>query len=194
MTTELYTRLMKLHALATKGIGGEAMNAKHLFEAMLSQNGISLQEFEQHGKTKAEFSLPMTSDHVLVKLFYQIVAATECKGSIYDDEYISLICKYVGAETRRDMRAYLKTKKGTADVRGTAEQVEDFKLQWEIYSAAAMEEIQTTIIAFIHANRIFPPKSDDNDDTPRPPLTDLQKKALQRAWEMEALPLRKRIG
>ena len=191
--SQLYTRLCKIHQLSIKGIGGEADNARQLLAELLQHNGLTIADFEAQGEEKVDYELVMGREDVLFKLFVQVASALRIVVHCYDDETAKKVMKVTDKHLKAAMRSHLKTMIGKCVLKGTASQIEEFKLQWEIYSEACMDEIKTTVIAFIHANRIFPP-DDGSEKGERQPLTDIQKKALMRAMEMESVQIRRRLN
>lgn len=191
--SQLYTRLCKIHQLSIKGIGGEADNARQLLNDLLERNGLTMADFEAQGEETVRYEMEMNKEHVLFKLIIQITASLGIDLYFYDKELAKSVLKQTEPHLKSAMRTHLKEMLGKCVLKGTASQIEEFKLQWEIYREACMEEIKTTVIAFIHANRIFPP-DDGSDNRERPPLTEIQKKALMRAMEMESVQIRRRLN
>lgn len=191
--SQLYTRLCKIHQLSIKGVGGEADNARQLLADLLERNGLTMADFEAQGEEKIDYAVKIDKENVLFKLFYQIAHSVGLNIRVYDKPTIDKVVAQSPRDQRKFIRAHFYKMIGSCELCGTASQIEEFKLQWEIYSEACMEEIKTTVIAFIHANSIFPP-DDGSDKGERPPLTDIQKRALMRAMEMESVQIRRRLN
>jgi len=173
MNEELYKILVKIKALADRGVGGEAENAKRFFDDILQQNGFTIRDFESFGQTESRFSrmvIPMSYEDML---FTQVAAHLEL--SVYE------------------LRKERKSSKGyTQIVRGKAEQIARFEMLYNIYVDAMKEEMEVTYTAFIARNRIYAPRKEGVPLDDRE-MTAIERKAVMRAMDMEKVNVQKRL-
>jgi hypothetical protein len=70
----LKTRLLKLRALADRGVGGEAENAKRMLDAALKKNGVSIEELDDDRRDLHGFSFrDPTERSLLVQIMYSVL-------------------------------------------------------------------------------------------------------------------------
>lgn len=177
MDKAIFSKLSKIKALADRGEGGEKENARQMFEQLLASNGYTIQDFEAECDVLTSYELIVKKDDVtMFRLFVQIVHSMGLGWYGYTHHL------------RGD-------RKHTQIVKGTAAQIEDFKLKWEVYTEALKEELEATVLAFYYANNIFPPKKDSPDVVQKKPseMSAAEKKAIKRMMDMEAVNVRKRL-
>jgi len=194
MNEELYKRLAKIKMLADRGVGGEAENAREIFASLLAANGLSQGDFDAQGEKEISAEFEVNGKHPFWRLFIQIASSLELAIYHYTEEGIKKAMRGCSPDIRREVKKTFEAKLKLTELKGAASKIEDFRLQWEIYCEALKEEQEATYLAFIQANRIFPPKKDNSEPQERKPLTAIQKKALARAMEMEKVNIRKRLN
>jgi len=86
----------------------------------------------------------------------------------------------------------LKNRRNITGVTTTISRNNDIELMYSVYKRKLNEEIDITLRAFVQSNNIFPP-SDDGKTFEDRELTDVEKKALSRAKEIDKTNIRKQL-
>ncbi len=136
MDEKTMQRIKKLQALAERGVGGEKDTAEKMLRRMLKKNGIqSLDELESE---KYEYVLFPYNGMYEMKLLKQ--------------------CIYK-VRTAAGDRTYYRTKgkRQKLGIYCTKAQKIEIQMEFEFYRKVFYEELDDFIVAFINAQKIFPP-------------------------------------
>lgn len=136
MDEKTVERIKKLQALAERGVGGEKVTAEKMLQKMLEKNGIrSLDELQSE---ECEYTLFPYKGKYEEKLLRQ--------------------CIYKVLTAAGD-RAYYRTKgkRQKLGIYCTRAQKIEIQMEFEFYRNAFYEELDIFIVAFINAQKIFPP-------------------------------------
>ena len=128
-------RIMKLVALAKKGVGGERVNAQSMLNKLLKQHNISLEELDNESQPLELFEFYYNGEFEL-RLLFQVMSQVLATSDI---EYF------------RTPRARTKIK-----VEMTKAQKIEVDTAFEVYSKGLVKELDRCLNAFIQKNAIFP--------------------------------------
>lgn len=142
----------KISALASAGRGGEKRNAQVLLERFLSRTGLTLADIEDTHKIRLSLSYRTKLER---QLLYQIIVA---------------------ASDNDAWETWFNARKKRITVVVELYAAMKIERQYSIYRKAFNKELNKTLIAFIHANHIFPlsGKSVDTKEIPPEELEELQ--------------------
>ena len=166
----IQNKIWKLKALADRGEGGEAENAKELLLSLLHNYNLTLLDLAQEPKVRHEI---IWDSLIQKKLIVQICAMLEMDHWGY-------------AHNKRGARAK------TIILEDSATKIELFKLNYEALYEDLQASIDAAYLAFIHVNQIFPPKK-EGAQQPQKPLTEIEKKAIGMMGIMKKLEIQKRL-
>lgn len=164
------SKLRKLLALATNGVGGERDNAQAKLDQLLKENGLTIAN--------------LLDEHTDLVWF-------KWKRVPFGRELLNQVAGSVVGRERTFWRT--RDKRQVLGVEVTPEERLEIELRYEIYVESLKKELKTAYSAFVHVNEIFPPESDD--DGPSEPLSeeDLER-LLHFMGGMEKTPVHKQIG
>lgn len=156
MDTKYIDLAKKLKALAERGEGGEMENAKTMLESIMRKYNITIDDITSEEKAIVWFKVNVR----LKKLFNQVAYSIMGKG--YGSWNRKLKRSLVGIECTRLQEAEIRNK-------------------FDFYSRAYKEELDAFLLAFVHANKLFP---DDPDVINKRKLTPKEKARLLKALQM----------
>lgn len=148
----------KLHALAERGVGGEAMNAGTALKRLLKKHGITMEE--------------VASDHVRDRVF-----------NFKNVEHLRFVNQVIASVLGRVDVYRWKGKKVLVVACTTAQHLEIYE-KVEHYWALWLEEVDVFHSAFIQANKLYTKRNPKESDGPDEPLTSDQLEHLRRVREM----------
>ena len=136
MDEKTILRMRKLQALAERGVGGEKDTAEKMLQKMLEKNGI--QSLDELQSEKYEYVLFPYNGKYEKKLLKQ--------------------CIYKVLTVAGD-RTYYRTKgkRQKLGIYCTKAQKIEIQMEFDFYRKAFYEELDIFIVAFINAQKIFPP-------------------------------------
>lgn len=129
----------KLHALAERGIGGEAHNAEALLERLLKKHSITIEELNNERRSRRQFDFKTKEQR---QFLLQVVG--------------SVIGKHTSYYVRKGVRGKL-----SIDL-NTVEHIEVL-LRYEHYWNLWLEELDLFYNAFIQANKLYAKPGTDRD-------------------------------
>lgn len=143
----LKERLLKLYALAQRGVGGEKENAEKILKQLLLENGMSIEDLERSENTKRERGFVCKDDAHYTVLIHII-------GKVINQTHI------VGYRSRRTKKYYVEL---------TDREYITVSMLWDIYGKAFLwqkkelkkkhrEEAKNLIIAFVLKYNLLPEK------------------------------------
>lgn len=124
--------LKKLHALSTRGVGGEKENAQAMLDGLLKKLGMTEDDLDEEIAMKLEFKLKGRNEKLLMQCMASVVGKDANIWKPRPEKSIYLECT---------MAQYLEI---TAKI--------------NFYQAAFDRELKIFTSAFIQANRIFSPE------------------------------------
>ncbi len=156
MTAEDRLRLVKLLALAERGVGGEAANARRILESALVRLGLTIDDLG--GAERSDCSWCYKGAHEK-KLLGQIIATAM--------GYDVTIHRYIRG-----------SRLGACC---TPEERVRIEILWTAHRRQLRKEMELMLSAYIHAQGLFP-----KDASPRnaEDLTDEEARRLERMWKM----------
>jgi len=140
---KLLAKIQKIQALAERGVGGEKDNAARMLAKLLQKHGLTLDDLGEEKRTVRWFPARDLMERRLACQILAKVCATQ-KISAYTSKKRR---KHIGVEV-------------------TPAEAIEFEIHYLTLRRALKEHLQTSFSAFIQANRLFGPSSDD--DTPAP--------------------------
>lgn len=161
MDEKLKARIVKLQALAERGIGGEKATAQKKLSELLEKNGIeSLEELQQDKEDYYLFSYNGKAQQKLLRqCMYKVLGFERwTKGGIYRSK-----------GTRQKIGIYCTL----------AEKIE-IELEFEFYRNLFDKELEDFLLAFISAQDIYP------KDAPKANLQEYTPEELKRLDKMVA--------
>lgn len=140
-------RLLKLYALAQRGVGGEKQNAEKILNRLLLENGMSIEDLERTENTKRERGFVCKDDAHYTVLIHII-------GKVINQTHI------VGYKSRRTKKYYVEL---------TDQDYITVSMLWDIYGKAFLqqkkelkkkhrEEAKNLTIAFVLKYNLLPEK------------------------------------
>lgn len=143
----LKERLLKLYALAQRGVGGEKENAEKILNRLLLENGMSIEDLERSENTKRERDFVCKDDAHYTVLIHII-------GKVINQTHI------VGYKSRRTKKYYVEL---------TDREYITVSMLWDIYGKAFLrqkkelkkkhrEEAKNLTIAFVLRYNLLPEK------------------------------------
>ena len=145
MDEKTIQRIKKLQALAERGVGGEKETAEKMLQRMLEKNGIqSLDELQSEEYEYVLFSYNGKHEKkLLMQCIYKVLTA---------------------AGDRTHYRT--KGKRQKLGIYCTKAQKIEIQMEFDFYRKVFYEELDDFVVAFINAQKIFPPdapvESSDN--------------------------------
>ena len=156
MNTEAKSRLVKLLALAQRGIGGEAVNARKMLESAMTRAGLTLDDLADGKRSDQAWSFCGSTERKLLGQILWTVLGND-----------RTVFKYRGG------------RRLGAEV--TPEERVRIDMLWSAHRRSLRKEIDLLFRAYIHAQRLFPkdaPKAEDRE------LTEDEQRRLERMAAM----------
>lgn len=138
-------RLIKLLALAERGVGGEKLNAQRMLDNSLKKYGMTLED--------------LTGDQAREERKFRYG-----KKSFGRKLMLQCIASVVGA----NRPIYRYRRSSVMEVEATASEALEIELKFEVYRRALEEQISLTFDAFIQANRVFPERDSEGEADDKP--------------------------
>jgi hypothetical protein len=131
MNDTLRMKLMKLLALAERGVGGEAVNARALLESALKKHGIALDDLTDGQRKMQRFTFKgLHEERILIQIMVTVCGS---KTKVYG---------------RKGARALFAEM--------TQEQVVETEMLWAAHRTQFKKEMDILISAYIHKQNLFP--------------------------------------
>jgi len=156
MNTEAKSRLVKLLALAQRGIGGEAVNARKMLESALQRTGLTVDDLDDGKRSDQAWNFRGALER---KLLGQILWTVLGNGGV--------------------VYKYRRGSKLGGEV--TPEERVRIDLLWSAHRRALRKEVDLLFSAYIHAQRLFPKDAPEAEDRE---LTEDEQKRLERMAAM----------
>ena len=160
-------KILKLYALAERGVGGEAVNARRLLEQWLNRYGIRLADILAEENEKQ---------------WYEIKGANQ-------EHYRKLLFNCYAKVTNRTEVTYKKTPRGKKRIwlELTAYQYAELSAMFEWHKARLDKEMKRlkdeATSAFIQKHNLFPETDNENDENIAP-LTPAEMDRLRRVFSL----------
>lgn len=139
----LIDKLRKIEALARTGTGGERENAQRMLVELCQKHDVTLEQIIQSEKKWYDFPVRDAIDEMLLT---QVVLHICMTPQIENGRYRG-----------RKVRCFKLTPGQSVDIKSC----------YEHYRKAWRRQLNDLMIAFIHSNKIYGPRSDqDRDQTP----------------------------
>jgi hypothetical protein len=153
---------MKLLAVAQRGVGGEAVNARTALEAAMKRQGVTMADLEVDTKEMVFFT---HSSETEARLLSQILVT---------------VCGRVNL--------YQKTKqRRTLGAEMTKAQAAEVDVMWTAHRRQWAKEVDTLMIAYVHKQHLFPKDDDDHEQPEQAPWD--QEKLKRVAMLMMGMPV-----
>lgn len=175
----LLRRIGKIKALAERGVGGEKDTAQAMLDTILARHGLTLDDIESKPARKwVEVSFSGEHERLLM---LQIIRKVTQQGDLM-----------IKRRPRARSRLYVELS--------PVEQVE-VEFMFEVMKAALAKEMEKMTMAFIHANNLFGPRAerdDDEDDSDEQEITPERRAELRQiaamAMAINPVSVRRGIG
>ena len=129
--TKILSTLNKLKALAERGVGGEAVNAKRLMEKLMKDHGITAEQMEA----------PDIQSH----------------GIRCQIKYTKLLRQIVYATIGERVNLFRSKAPGWMIIDCTSAEFIEISAKFRLYKKHYEAELEVFYLAFLQANNIFPP-------------------------------------
>jgi len=156
MNTEAKSRLVKLLALAQRGIGGEAVNARKLLESALQRAGLTVADLGDGKRSDQAWAFRGTVER---QLLGQIIWTVLGNGGV--------------------VYKHRRGRKLSGIV--TPEERVRIDMLWTAHRRALRKELDLLCSAYIHAQRLFPKDAPEAEERE---LTEDEQKRLERMAAM----------
>lgn len=148
------SRLMKLLAVANRGVGGEAVNARAALEAAMKRQGVTMADLDDDRKEWMFF---------------------ECKGGESTKRLLVQILRTVCGP----VSLYRKTPRShTLGCEMTKAQASEVDMLWTAHKRQWEKEEEALFIAYIHKQDLFPKADKDADRPEQEPIDQEQLKRI----------------
>jgi hypothetical protein len=156
MTPESRLRLVKLLALADRGIGGEATNARRILESALGRHGLTIDDLGRAERSDCSWGYKGAHEK---KLLGQIIATV------------------MGSDVT--IHKYIRGSRLGACC--TAEERVRIEILWTAHRRQLRKEMELMLVAYIHAQGLFPKDASTRCDDD---LTEEEARRLERMVKM----------
>jgi hypothetical protein len=172
MNEKIKIRMKKILALATRGVGGEQINAKIRLTNLLNRYGLTIDDIQDY-KERSEYTIPYktVNERIIILAIYQ--------------------------DLRPNVESFVHRRKNCVLELSKSEYVE-FKLKYEIYRRELEKELEITFQAFMESQNLWPEswrdKAREDNAKPTQEQLELWVKAWERSMEIDELTIRRQIG
>lgn len=170
---EILNRLMKLKALADRGVGGERKNAERLLAEIAAEHGIDLARLDDEELKTFAITL---SDKFSRKLLCQLCALKR-KELERDGALVS------NSDDRLTMWSTYKKNRYVVKSCTDAEWVE-ISTKLEILARAFKKQLEEFYSAFLFANRLMVEEDEDDEEAQQKELSLAEKQKIRRIAQM----------
>lgn len=166
MNDDLKSRLHKLLALAERGVGGEATNAKAALESALQKNGLTLQDIMDENRVMHGFCW---------------------KGKLERRLLAQIIATVCGAKTALFLSRNELLAKMTP-----GERIE-IELLWTAHRRQVKKESELFYSAYLHRHRLFPEDGEKSDEELTPEQEEELERIATMMMGMKRINVRKEL-